>query len=469
MNLAELQSLLRHAPLVASVQGSPDSPVEHPETLLRLAQASLQSGAKALRLQGVENIRLIRAETHAPVIGLLKVDYEGFAVRITPTLESVRTLIELGCEVIALDGTSRPRPDGSTLRRLIEEIHSAGRIAMADCDNLESVRSALEAGADLVGTTLSGYTEESRSLAGPDLDLVEQASRLAPGRVVAEGRYSEPWQAQAARRRGAVAVVIGGALNDPIKQTRAFASAVEPVLDPVGAIDIGGTWLRFAVVSPSLEVLEVKRTPLRADRAERMAWLQEHVTRSGVRRVGVGTGGVVNPRTREVVAAKPLIPDHVGTVFEFEGAQTAAMNDGLATAWGHACHPAFAGKRVATLALGTGVGFGLVDRGRILMSAVGEPPHLNDSWTRTGRTFEQVLGGLAISEFGPNADEELLQAVAEEAEQMVSRLFHPDAIVVCGGVGLSGRLSFESAVITPFGADAGLIGAACLALFPPTP
>src|SRR5919206_236095 len=40
----------------------------------------------------------------------------------------------------------------------VRKIHYAGKLAMFDCDTIESIDAAIHAGADLVGTTLSGYT-----------------------------------------------------------------------------------------------------------------------------------------------------------------------------------------------------------------------------------------------------------------------------------------------------------------------
>src|SRR5690606_37265295 len=74
------------------------------------------------------------------------------------------------------------------------------------------------------------------------------------------------------------------------------------------------------------------------------------------------------------------------------------INDGLATAWGHACHPKFAGMRVATLALGTGIGAGLAGKGEIITDNFGNYPRINDAYIADGETIEQTLGGLALEQ-----------------------------------------------------------------------
>jgi predicted NBD/HSP70 family sugar kinase len=338
---------------------------------------------------------------------------------------------------------------------------------MADCDGLESARYALEAGSDWVGTTLAGYTPARSATAGPDLDLLRDLIKLAPGQVIAEGRFSEPWEAQAAMAMGATAVVIGGALNDPTKQTRRFATALAPARGLVGAVDIGGTWLRFAVVDSNRQIQEIEMIPLLSDPEQRLSWIQEKAHAHGIDRLGIGTGGTVDPRTRTVTEAKPIIPDHVGSCFELEGIQTVALNDGLATAWGHGCHPSFAGKRVATLALGTGVGCGLVDRGRIWMGPGGQYPRINDLPSSLGGTIEDHLGGLVLGAEASAEQRQRAQIAAGEALNVIRNVFHPDEVVVCGGVGLADWLHLPGTVASPFGSEAGLIGAASLALFPP--
>jgi predicted NBD/HSP70 family sugar kinase len=343
---------------------------------------------------------------------------------------------------------------------------------LADIDSLESARYAVESGADLVSTTLAGYTRERASTAGPDLDLLREVVASVSKPVFAEGRFAEPWQVQAALRIGAVGVIIGGALNDPIKTTRRFMPRPKPS-GKVGAVDIGGTWMRFATFSEDWKLQEIERMPLLEQREARMDWIRSQVRASHACAVGVSTGGTVDPRTGELWEAKALIPDHIGSMFNEQslGVPTAALNDGLATAWGHACLPEYAGKRVATLALGTGVGCGFVADGRILMGPRGEYVRLNDLPAPGGATFEQLLGGASLS---PSpSPEQIAQALSAffQAGIVLQSMYFPDQIVACGAVALSDWMApfLKSPGLTasPFGADAGLYGAAALVLFPP--
>jgi N-acetylmannosamine-6-phosphate 2-epimerase/N-acetylmannosamine kinase len=473
MTLADLERSLESCRLIASVQASEGSAVDDPKTLLKLALASSQVGVKVLRLQGIENIREIKVGTGLPVIGLIKRKYPESDVYITATLSEVQALLDLGCEIIALDGTSRQRPEGWDFASLVEKIHAAGALAMADCDTVDSARWASDCGADLIGTTLAGYTAESESMPGPDLELLRQIVGIGKP-VIAEGRYNSKWQVEAALRIGAAAVVIGGALNDPVKQTRALMPQ-RTASGNIGAVDIGGTWLRFGVFGPDWRLQSSDRIANPPSRAERISWIKEQAARMGVDKLGVSSGGVIDPTTGICIQAKEyLMPDQIGLEFSEAtlGISTQAHGDGHATAWAHACLPQWAGKRVAALALGTGVGCGFVQDGRIWSGRRGEYPRINDLPTSNGNTFEQVLGGLNLTTTPTTDQMDIAKRALEDAAFAIRNLYFPDVLVVGGSVGLSDWLQPELANLgieaSPFGTDAGLYGAAALALFPPS-
>ncbi|MDR3687963.1 MAG: putative N-acetylmannosamine-6-phosphate 2-epimerase [Fimbriimonas sp.] len=462
---------LRNCPLVASVQATEGSPVDNPSTLSLLAQASRDEGVTTLRLQGVENIRSIRKATQLPCIGLIKRAYADSEIYITATRREVLELLETGCEVIALDGTPRTRPGGENLGDLIALAHAGGIPVLADIDSVSSARFAVSMGADMVSTTLGGYTKEYVSTGGPDLELLRTVKQAVEVPVFAEGRYALRWQCEAALRIGAVGVIVGGVLNDPIKTTRAIIPS-KPPKGRVGAVDIGGTWMRFGVFSNDWKLESIERMPLLEKRDDRLAWIRSQVQATGVLAVGVSTGGTVDARTGELWEAKALIPDHVGSIFSEKtlGVPTVALNDGLASAWGHANLPKYAGKRVATLAIGTGVGCGFVAEGRILMGPRGEYPRLNDMPGPGGSSFESMLGGAALSP-NPSATQKAtaLQAFIQ-AGIVLQEMYFPDQIVVCGAVGLSDwlapYLTSPGLSPSPFGMDAGIYGAASLVLHP---
>ncbi|AXH96230.1 N-acetylmannosamine-6-phosphate 2-epimerase [Ornithinimicrobium avium] len=212
--------------LVVSCQAYPGEPMRTPETMARVAQAVVEGGAAAVRVQGLDDVRATVGAVDVPVIGLWKDGDEG--VYITPTLRHARAVAEAGAHVVALDATLRPRPDGSTVADLVRMLHEeCGVLVMADCDDLSSAVAAAEAGADVVGTTLAGYTGARPRTEGPDLELLRAVTReLAEHPVFAEGRIHTHEQARAALEAGAHAVCVGTAITHPTSLTRWFVDAI---------------------------------------------------------------------------------------------------------------------------------------------------------------------------------------------------------------------------------------------------
>jgi N-acylglucosamine-6-phosphate 2-epimerase len=218
--MPELMERLRGR-LIVSCQAYPGEPLRDPEVMRRMALAVLEGGAAGIRAQGLADLRAIRAATDVPLIGLWK---DGDAeVHITPTARHAAAVAATGADVVALDATARPRPDGSTVGEAIAEVHSAGRLVMADVSTEAEGIEAARLGADLVGTTLSGYTPYTKKTPGPDLDLVRRLAATVEVPVIAEGRIHTPEQAAAALAAGAFAVVVGTAITHPTTVTRWFA------------------------------------------------------------------------------------------------------------------------------------------------------------------------------------------------------------------------------------------------------
>ena len=212
--------------LIVSCQAYPGEPLRHPETMAQMAEAVVAGGAVAIRAQGLADISFIKGRTTVPLIGLWKDGHDG--VFITPTLRHARAVRDAGAEIIALDGTRRPRPDGLTLADTIARLRDSGpTLIMADCGSLDDALAASDAGADLIGTTLAGYTDERPRTTGPDLELLTQIVTHLPGLpVVAEGRVHTPEQARAALNTGAHAVVVGTAITHPTTITNWFRQAL---------------------------------------------------------------------------------------------------------------------------------------------------------------------------------------------------------------------------------------------------
>jgi N-acylglucosamine-6-phosphate 2-epimerase len=200
--------------LIVSCQPNATSSLSEPRLLGRLAATVVRSGAVGIRADGIPNLQAIRAEVDVPLIGLWKVSSEG--PYITATLEHALAVAATGANIVAIDGTDRPRPDGRSLSDVIMRIHAeTSALVLADVSTVKEGLRAQDCGADLVATTLSGYTPYTAATDGPDLELVHELSRALSLPVLAEGRIRTPRQAREAREAGAWAVVVGTAITDP--------------------------------------------------------------------------------------------------------------------------------------------------------------------------------------------------------------------------------------------------------------
>lgn len=216
--------------LIVSCQAKPGDPLDDPQMLAAMAQSAQQGGAAGIRAQGRENIRAIRERVSIPIIAITKVEHPGYDVYITPTFEDAAQVTQAGGDVIAIDATTRPRPDGSTVPQLIRRIHEElDRPVMADISTLEEARLAEEAGADLVATTLAGYTPYSSQTAGPDFTLLADIIRECRVPVILEGRVWTPDEARRALEMGAFAVVVGTAITAPGAITHRFVTGMQDI------------------------------------------------------------------------------------------------------------------------------------------------------------------------------------------------------------------------------------------------
>jgi N-acylglucosamine-6-phosphate 2-epimerase len=213
--------------VIVSCQAAPGDPLHGAAMMVAMARAAVAGGAVAIRADGPEDIAAIRDAVDVPIIGIWKVDIAGYDVRITPTAQHARLVATAGASIIAVDATDRARPDGQTVASLISETRSeTGLPVMADVSSIAEALVAQDAGADLVATTLSGYTGDVPTTGSPNLELVAHLARLLQVPVIAEGRISTPDEAARALGLGAYAVVIGHAVTRPQWITEQFVSAV---------------------------------------------------------------------------------------------------------------------------------------------------------------------------------------------------------------------------------------------------
>ena len=198
--------------LVVSVQAPPGSALDDPQALCAIALAAQESGAAAIRAQGAETLALMRRRLRIPLIGLIKRVYDGFEPYITPTSAEVAQVLKAGAQIVAFDATARPRPGGAGIDEIVRAIHAGGAMAMADCALASDGAAAREAGAEIVATTLCGYTEGTRQEPLPALGLLRDLRALGAF-TICEGGIHDPEQARAARMAGADAVCVGTAIT----------------------------------------------------------------------------------------------------------------------------------------------------------------------------------------------------------------------------------------------------------------
>jgi N-acylglucosamine-6-phosphate 2-epimerase len=208
--------------LIVSVQPEDASVLAAPETIALLARCAVQNGAGGMRVEGVERIRAVRAAVDVPIVGLIKRSPSGFRPYITTSLDDVEAICGAGAEIVAFDATLRPRAGGATVAEIVDRAQRLGRLAFADCATIEDCHAAVAVGADLVATTLAGYTTETTGRSLPDINLVGALAQLHPF-AVCEGGITEPDQVRAAFMAGASAVVVGTAITNVDALTRRFA------------------------------------------------------------------------------------------------------------------------------------------------------------------------------------------------------------------------------------------------------
>lgn len=221
---------LKHK-VIVSCQAMPAEPLYKEECMTAMMKSVVNGGAQGLRVAGVRDVKIAKSLFEIPVIGLTKPDVIPKnwkeIVYITPTLKDVVDLIQAGADIVAFDGTQRPRPK-CTLEEIIKYIKINRRKSMADISTLEEGIKCAELGADILSTTLSGYTAQSPiETDGPDFKLLEALVKETDKPVVLEGRIWEPEQINRAFELGAHAVVIGSAITRPQLITKRFINGVE--------------------------------------------------------------------------------------------------------------------------------------------------------------------------------------------------------------------------------------------------
>lgn len=217
--------------LIVSCQALPQEPLHSSFIMGRMAKAAKEGGAAGIRANTKEDIKEIQEVTGLPVIGIVKRDYPDSAVYITPTMKEIEELMEVKPEIIAIDATGALRPGNVTLADFFHQIKEKypEQKLMADCSTIEEAFFADELGFDFIGTTMVGYTPQSRGMKieANDFEILRTILKKVKHPVIAEGNVNSPEKAKRVIELGSYAVVVGSSITRPQLITKGYAEAVD--------------------------------------------------------------------------------------------------------------------------------------------------------------------------------------------------------------------------------------------------
>ena len=176
--------------LIVSCQALPDEPLHSSFIMGKMAKAAKQGGAKGIRANTSEDIKEIKNEVDLPVIGIVKKDYKDSKVYITPTMDEV------------------------------DELVSSNEAINAD-----------KLGFDFIGTTLVGYTDQSKNdkIEENDFKILRDILKNVNSKVIAEGNINTPEKAKRVLELGAYSVVVGSIITRPQVITKNFADKINEI------------------------------------------------------------------------------------------------------------------------------------------------------------------------------------------------------------------------------------------------
>ena len=177
------------------------------------------------------DIKEIQSQVDLPIIGIVKRDYDDSKIYITPTMKEIDELMEVKPEIIAMDATISTRPGNKTLDKFFHEVKEKypDQLFMADCSTVEEALHADELGFDFIGTTMVGYTEQSKGdkIEANDFEILRKILASAKHKVIAEGNINTPEKARRVIELGAYSVVVGSIITRPQLITKSFVEEME--------------------------------------------------------------------------------------------------------------------------------------------------------------------------------------------------------------------------------------------------
>lgn len=216
--------------LIVSCQALEDEPLHSSFIMGRMALAAKEGGASGIRANTVEDIIEIKKTVNLPVIGIIKKDYPDSNVFITPTMKEIDLLAESDVDIIALDATLRERPGKLGINDFFSEIRKKypDQLFMADIATLEEAKNAEKIGFDFVGTTLHGYTEntKNKNIADNDFEFLKDILKEIKTPVIAEGKIDTPEKAKRVLELGVYCVVVGGSITRPQLITKTYSDKI---------------------------------------------------------------------------------------------------------------------------------------------------------------------------------------------------------------------------------------------------
>lgn len=214
--------------LIVSCQAPHGDPLDHVDTLTRIAISVARGGAGGLRANGVECVAAFRKAAAIPIIGIQKRKI-GDEISITPDFASAHAIAQAGAEVIALDCSAARHQESEPWPGLIARIHGElGKPALADIATFDEAVAAEASGADAIATTLYGFTPQTTGARAVNWEMVERLVRTLRVPLIVEGHISQPHEVRKARDLGAYAVVVGSAITRPDSITAKFVNALWP-------------------------------------------------------------------------------------------------------------------------------------------------------------------------------------------------------------------------------------------------